>query len=163
MVSTIRLATDNDKEQVINILNYYIETSMAAYPLSPLPYQAWDGLRSLCRDGNMWVAEIEEQGVVGFAMLKWFMGRDSFAHTAETGYFILPQFTGMGLGRSLLTALEQAATRLGITVLVANISSHNPESLAFHERMGFAECGRMPSVGKKKDRFFDVIWVFKNI
>lgn len=159
----IRLAQDTDKEQVISILNYYIQNSMAAYPQTPVPPQAWEGLKSLCRDGNLWVAEIPDKGVVGFAMLKWYMGKESFTHTAETGYFLLPGNTGSGIGTLLLKTLEATAKQLGITTLVANISSLNPESLAFHAKLGFSECGRLRSVGKKNDQFFDVVWVQKTI
>ncbi len=163
MDAIIRLATDADKDRVIHILNYYIENSMAAYPQTPLPVQAWDGLRSLCREGNLWVAELPEQGVIGFAMLKWYMTKDSFAETAETGYFILPGNTGYGIGSRLLDALENAAKQLGVRVLLANISSQNPESLAFHLKRGFTECGRLPGVGRKQNTLFDVVWVSKQI
>lgn len=163
MTPIIRLAQDTDRDQVIAILNHYILSGMAAYPQTPVPPQAWEGLKSLCRDGNLWVAEVPDKGVVGFAMLKWYMGKESFAHTAETGYFLLPDATGSGIGTLLLKALEDTARQLGINILVANISSQNPESLAFHNKLGFTECGRLHNVGKKHDRFFDVVWVTKTL
>ncbi len=163
MDAIIRLATDVDKESVIGILNHYIQNSMAAYPQHPMPLQAWEPMLAMCRDNNLWVAEIPGEGVVGFAMLKWYMTKDSFAHTAETGYFIHPAHTGKGLGKLLLTALEDAAKKMGVTMLVANISSLNPESLAFHKRTGFVECGTIPAVGEKKGSKFDIVWVYKAI
>lgn len=163
MEPIIRLAADQDKQSVIDILNYYIVNSLAAYPQSPLPIQAWEGMKSMCRDNNLWVAELPGQGVVGFAMLKWYLGRDSFAHSAEVGYFIAPEHTGKGLGALLLKTLEKTALDLGITTLTANISSLNPQSLAFHERMGFTQCGQIPGVGIKHDQVFDIIWVYKHL
>jgi len=163
MEPIIRLATDQDQQSVISILNHYIVNSMAAYPQSPMPVQAWDKMLSMCRDNNLWVSEIPGQGVVGFAMLKWYMGKDSFTHSAEVGYFIAPKHTGKGLGTKLLKALEQSALSMGITTLTANISSLNPDSLAFHERMGFTKCGQIPAVGKKHGQLFDIIWVYKHL
>jgi len=163
MNERIRLATDADQQSVIMIINYYIEHSMAAYPLSPMPLEAWDKLKGMCREGNLWVAENDNGKVIGFGMLKWYMGKDSFAHTADVGYFILPEYVGVGLGRQILNRLEQEARKLGVTVLVANVSSHNSESLAFHKHVGFMECGRIPGVGKKKGITFDIVWFYKNI
>jgi len=163
MNEKMRLATDNDKDQVIGILNYYIEHSMAAYPLAPLPVQAWEHLKGLCREGNLWVLESEAGTVIGFAMLKWFMGKDSFVHTADVGYFIKPEYTGMGLGRKILVKLEEEARKLQISVLVANVSSLNPESLEFHKRTGFTQCGKIPGVGKKQGQLFDIVWFYKNL
>ena len=163
MEPIIRLANEQDSHPVIGILNHYITNSMAAYPQTPMPVQAWDKLLAMCRDNNLWVVELPGQGVVGFAMLKWYLGRDSFAHSAEVGYFIAPEHTGKGLGSLLLKTLEQIAQKLGITTLTANISSLNPESLAFHERMGFKQCGRIPEVGIKFGKQFDIIWVYKHL
>ncbi len=163
MDAIIRLATEADKEPVLEILNHYILNSLAAYPQRPVPVQAWVPMLSMCRDNNLWVAEIPGEGVVGFAMLKWFMGKESFTHSAEVGYFINPEHTGKGLGKRLLSALENAAKQEGISTLVANISSLNQESLAFHKRTGFKECGCIPAVGEKNGQKFDIVWMVKTL
>ena len=160
---TIRLATDEDKDQVMAIFNYYIENTMAAYPLKALPVQAWDHLKGLCIQGNLWVAEDSEGAIAGFAMLKSFMSLETFAHTADVGYFIHHDHTHQGLGTRLLAQLESTAKALNISVLVANVSSLNPESLAFHTHAGFTECGRIPGVGKKQCQHFDLVWFYKCI
>jgi phosphinothricin acetyltransferase len=158
----LRLATDDDRDQVIAILNHYIENSMAAYPEHPMPPEAWDKMKGMCVKGNLWVAE-DAGKVIGFAMLKVYMGRDTFAHTSDVGYFLLPEYTGRGLGRLIMDKLEEVARSIGITVLVADVSSLNPASLAFHRKMGFTECGRIPGVGIKKGQPFDIVWFVKNI
>ena len=147
---SIRLATDEDKDQVMAIFNHYIENSMAAYPLKALPPQAWEPIKATCIAGNLWIAEAADGSIAGFAMLKTFMNAGSFAHTADVGYFIHPGHTHQGLGTKLLAQLVSVAKELNISVLVANVSSLNPESLAFHQRTGFTECGRIPGVGKKQ-------------
>jgi len=160
---TIRLGKDEDKDQVIAIFNHYIVNTMAAYPQSPLPVQAWGFIKSKCVNGTVLVAEDDKGTVVGFALLKSFMEMDTFAHTADIGYFIDPKHTGKGLGKLFLAELEKAAKDLGIKTLVANVSSANPESIAFHEHSGFIKCGQLPQVGKKQDEFFDLIWYYKSI
>ncbi len=159
----IRLSRDADSEQVMAIFNHYIDHSMAAYPQSPLPVQAFGFIKSKCINGTILVAEDANGKVVGFALLKSFMDMNTFAHTADIGYFIDPQHTGKGLGRQFLAELENHAKTLGIKVLIANVSSANPESIAFHERSGFTKCGELPNVGKKKGEYFSMLWYYKSI
>jgi len=46
---------------------------------------------------------------------------------------------------------------------VANVSSANPESIAFHEHAGFVKCGELPRVGMKRGEYFGLIWYYKTI
>jgi len=48
---------------------------------------------------------------------------------------------------------------MGITTILASISSLNEGSLAFHQKNGFRECGRFRDIGVKKGRSFDGIWM----
>jgi phosphinothricin acetyltransferase len=50
-----------------------------------------------------------------------------------------------------------------ITSLLANISSRNRQSLEFHLRNGFRECGRFLKVGHKFGEAFDVVWMQKQL
>jgi len=160
---TVRLAEDTDREQLINVFNYYVTNGFAAYSTKPIPPQVFDMLKSMCREGHFYVAVNSENNVIGFAMLKFYFNADCFAKTAEVGYFILPEYTNQGLGARLLNTLTQAAISIGIKVLTANVSSLNPESLAFHLKQGFTQCGRLVNVGEKFSRNFDVIWFQKSI
>jgi phosphinothricin acetyltransferase len=41
--------------------------------------------------------------------------------------------------------------------MVAAIDAENVESIAFHERLGFQVVARMPEVGRKFDRWLDLV------
>ena len=60
---------------------------------------------------------------------------------------------------TLLKHLIEGAREIGVDNLLASISSLNGESLAFHRKYGFVECGRFRDVGRKRGRPFDVIWM----
>ena len=99
--------------------------------------------------------------VVGFGLLRAHNPLPAFAHTAEASYFIHPNHTAKLLGKMLLATLEEGARARGITTLLANISSLNPGSIAFHRRNGFRECGRFLNVGRKNGQAFDTVWMQK--
>lgn len=58
--------------------------------------------------------------------------------------------------------VEQAAP-LGIDSLVVSISSKNFESIAFHQKNGFRECGRFRQAGRKNGEDFDIVWMQKQL
>jgi L-amino acid N-acyltransferase YncA len=45
----------------------------------------------------------------------------------------------------------------GNPVLVADVDSDNAESIAFHHAMGFSEVAQMREVGRKFDRWLDLV------
>ena len=51
----------------------------------------------------------------------------------------------------------------GIKHLVAEISSENEGSHAFHQKHGFEIVGQLTDIGKKFDRYFSIIYMQKMI
>jgi phosphinothricin acetyltransferase len=103
----------------------------------------------------------EAENVIGFCMLKPHIALSTFSQTAEIMYFIDPEFTGRGVGSAALARLERDAKDMGITKILASISSENEGSQNFHRKNGFVEYGRFPDIGKKFGRRFGVIWMGK--
>jgi phosphinothricin acetyltransferase len=101
--------------------------------------------------------------VVGFCSLRAFIPFPVFDKTAEISYFIRPEYTGKGLGTMALEKLQSEARDKGIRIILASISSKNEQSLAFHKKSGFSECGNFRGVGEKKGIAFDVIWMQKDL
>lgn len=161
MEYTIRPMTKEDREPLIDIFNYYVENSFAAYPENKLPYQAFDMFLQIATSFPTGTIEDRNGTIVGFGMLRAHNPIPTFSQTAEATYFIHPDHTGRGLGKMLLASLEKGAVAKGITTILAHISSLNPNSLKFHQKNGFVECGRFRKVGKKKGRDFDTVWMQK--
>lgn len=152
-----------EREAVIDIFNYYVENSFAAYAEDKLPYQAFDMLMQMSA-GYPTVSIKDASGrTLGFGMLRRHSPMPTFARTAEISYFIHPDYTGKGLGKLLLDYLEKGATDKGIRVILASISSLNPASLKFHKKHGFVECGLFKGVAIKKGQEFDTVWMQKNL
>jgi phosphinothricin acetyltransferase len=145
----------------MEIFNHYIESSLSAYPETRVPEQAFDMLLQMSKGYPMATARDQYGRVVGFALLRAHNPMPVFSRTAEAAYFIHPDHTGKGLGRSLLEHLEQGASEKGITTILASISSLNPGSVNFHLKNGFIECGRFRNVGMKMGREFDTVWMQK--
>jgi phosphinothricin acetyltransferase len=94
-------------------------------------------------------------------MLRAYSPFPVFSRTAEITYFLRPGFTGQGIGKTMLGYLVEKAKEQGITSILASISSLNEESIHFHRKNGFAECGRFRTIGRKREKDFDVIYMQK--
>jgi L-amino acid N-acyltransferase YncA len=160
---TIVPVAKQDGDAVIDIFNYYVENSFAAYPEDPVPRQFFDLFVNMSAGYPFLVAKDGEGGALGFALLRPHSPMPVFSRTAEIACFITPQHTGMGMGKAMQERLLHEAKEMGITSILAGISSLNSASLAFHKKRGFLECGRFLKIGRKWGQDFDVVWMQKII
>ena len=161
MEYSIDSMSNDDRESIMDIFNYYVENTFAAYPENKLPYQEFDMFLKVSDGFPRGTIKDENGKIVGFGMLRSHNPMPTFSHTAEVTYFVHPDYTGKGLGKMLLDSLEKDAVKKGITNILAHISSKNSSSIKFHEENGFTECGRFRKVGRKKGQKFDTVWMQK--
>jgi L-amino acid N-acyltransferase YncA len=154
----VRKVRTSDRNGIIEIFNHYAVTSYAAYPEIPVNDRFFEFLR----EGTLsfYVLQHMHQ-VVGFGLIKPVLPFPAFMKTGMLTYFLMPEFTGQGLGNMLLDRLTSDALKMGMTSLVANMASKNIPSIHFHVRNGFTEVGRLQNAGLKFDELFDVVWMQK--
>jgi phosphinothricin acetyltransferase len=160
---TIRKVQDSDRTAVVDIFNYFVQNSFAAYPDSKADYAMFDFLKGMARNGIFYVIQNPAAAVIGFGMVRHHQRSNTFDRAAELTYFILPEYSRRGLGTRLLETLEKDALAIGVESLLANISSLNVQSLSFHARQGFKQCGLFQRIGSKFGKDFDVVWMQKFI
>lgn len=69
----------------------------------------------------------------------------------------MPEAVGKGLGSLLYTHLFQVLERQGLHRAMAGVTLPNDTSLALHRKFGFTEIGTEHEVGRKFDRYWDVV------
>jgi L-amino acid N-acyltransferase YncA len=150
------------RDAVMKIYNYYIENSFSAYPDKILPVDFYNKILEMTKGFPAFVMKIDEK-VVGFCFIRSHNPFPTFKETAEITYFIEKDYTGKGLGKAALDRLEAEAKNMGIKNILASISSENVQSISFHKKFGFNECGKFEGIGKKWNKHFDTIWMQKKI
>jgi phosphinothricin acetyltransferase len=157
----VRDATSADMPAIRDLYNATIPTATHAWTESLQTLaerEAWFA-RQCDRGDPVLVAE-EGAKVAGFTAYGPFRGEGKwpgYRFTAEHTIHVDEPYWGRGIGRSLLEALIVRADANGIHVLVAAIDGDNRESIAFHERLGFAIVARMPEVGYKFERWLELV------
>ena len=101
------------------------------------------------------VADLDGQ-VVGFATYGQFRAGVGYAHTMEHTVILSPKTQGRGIGRALMTAIEDHARRAGAHSIFAGVSMENPDAVAFHSKLGYSDGIVLPKVGFKFGRWMDL-------
>lgn len=161
---TLRPAHADDVQAITDITNQAIVHTTAIWTLNPVTAHArgaWMQDR-LARGMPVIVAESEGQ-VVGFGSYGDFRPHEGYRHTVEHSLYVAPHAQGQGIGRSLLAALVDHAARHDRHVIVGCIDASNEASRALHRQAGFVETGLMPQVGRKFDRWLDLLIMQKTL
>ena len=153
----LRNATHDDGAALAHIYNHYIRTAVATF----------DTEEKSTQDRVQWLAEhtgtypvlvAEQQGrVAAWGSLSRWGTRCAYRHTVEISVYVAPDAVGTGLGPLLSIALIEEARRLGHHAVVSQIVGENEASLRMSERLGFERVGVLREVGRKFDRWLDVV------
>ncbi|WP_232796427.1 GNAT family N-acetyltransferase [Roseovarius salinarum] len=112
-------------------------------------------------DGKAFLVAENEGRIVGFATYFQFRAGPGYARTMEHTLVVAPQVRGAGVGRALLSALEDHARAGGAHAMFAGVSAENPAGVAFHARLGYRTIARLPQVGRKFGRWMDLVLMQK--
>lgn len=159
MFFNIRQVAAKDCYHIIDIFNYYIENSYSTHTEQRVKPSYFNQVRQACGRFPFLVAELENLEVAGFGFLHPHHTASAFQNVAETTCFIAHQYLRKGIGSVLLNELLKRGYPMGLTSVLAAVSSLNPESIEFHKKNGFKECGRFEKICRKGDRTFDVVWL----
>jgi phosphinothricin acetyltransferase len=93
MEYSIEEMSEEHRPQVVEIYNYFIENTFAAYPGTAMDDSIFDRFLALSQGYPSLVARDHDENVVGFAFLQPYHPAESFRKTAVASYFILPEHT----------------------------------------------------------------------
>ena len=165
MQADIRDATPHDLPAIVDLLNA---------TLASTTYEYTDIAHSIATR-TVWFEQqrqrrfpvlvaIVDGAPVGFAAYGDFrdsLARPGYRFTVEHSVHVAESHRAAGIGRALMDALIERARAGGVHVMVGGIDSSNVDSIRFHERLGFVETARMPEVGRKFERWLDLVLMQK--
>jgi phosphinothricin acetyltransferase len=161
----IRPGEERDVPALLETYNHYVLHANATFDTTPLTLEQrleWFSHYAATGRHRLLVAE-RDGAVLGYATSSVFRPRAAYDRTVETSIYLRPDATGMGLGRRLYRALFAAIRDEDIHRFVAVVAVPNDASMALHRSFGFAEVGRLTEVGRKFDRWWDVVFLEKRV
>ena len=102
--------------------------------------------------------EADTAKLLGYAYAGPHRARPGYRWAVENAVYIAPDAQRRGIGKALLAALIEEATRRSYRQMIAVIGdSANIASIALHENLGFSMVGTLKNVGRKFDRWLDTV------
>lgn len=156
----LRAAQPSDLPALLEIYNEAIINTTASWD-----YEPWDAVQHADwyahkAEAGFPLLVAEEDGVVlGYATYGDFRPKIGYSSTREHSVYLAPQARGRGIGTALMNRLIEQARAQGVHVLIAALSADNAASMRLHRSLGFVEVGRLPEVGRKFDRWLDLVYL----
>ena len=149
-----------DCQAIVDIINYNILHSTALYDYHPRTVAQQETIFQEKIDKGFPVIVAETNGkVIGFGYYSEFRFREAYKFTVEHSVYVHKEYTGNGIGSTLLKELIELAKLQKLHTIIGVIDSENKGSISFHERMGFKVSGHLKETGFKFGRWLDSVFV----
>lgn len=158
----IRPAQRADLAAITRIYNHYVAHSHATFDVTPFNeserlswFEVFDGDRYQC-----WVAE-QEGRLAGYVCSTPLKAKPAYATSVEVSIYLDADARGRGMGRALYRRLFDSLAGRDLHRAYAVVAQPNDASMKLHEALGFRTVSRLSEVGRKFDRYWDVVWLEK--
>lgn len=167
---TIRSATAEDASALRAIYAPYVEHTAVTFEYDVPTVEEFRQRIVDTVSHHPYLVAVEDGRAVGYAYAHQLGVRAAFQWAVETSIYIDARCRHHGIGRLLHDALEAALCRQGIRRMYAAIAYARTEdeylthdSIRFHTRLGYKEVGHFNQCGKKFGRWYDIVWMEKEV
>jgi phosphinothricin acetyltransferase len=153
-----RLAAIEDAEAMRAIYNAEVVGSTVTFDM--VPRSADDQLAWLAehRGAHPVIVAVSDAGeVAGFASVTPYRSRPAYSTTVEDSVYVRPDHRGQRVGRLLLSDLVTLTAAHGFHAMMARIVGGHSASIKLHESCGFRLVGVEREVGRKFNKWLDVV------
>jgi L-amino acid N-acyltransferase len=151
---------DADLGGLVAIYNEVIANSTATFTETAVTVEErrgwWQARRA---QGYPVLIARDESGVAAFGTFGDFRAWLGYRFTVEHTLHVRADVRGRGIGTQMLRELIERAHSLGKHVMIAGVDADNAASIRLHERLGFAQAGRLHEVGYKFGRWLDLVFL----
>ena len=158
---TVRPGSVADLAALTAIYNHYVEHTHITFDLVPFTVdqrRVWFEHYSSTGPHRLLVATYGGE-LFGYATSGPFRTKPAYAPSVETTVYCAPSATGRGVGRRLYDELLQQLAGEDVHRAYAGVALPNDASLKLHRSLGFTDVGVFTEVGRKFDRWWDVLWL----
>ena len=154
---SIRNATENDLQPMLDIYNEIIMNTTAIFQYDPHTLEQRKEWFAQKKKENYPVFVAEENNmIVGFSTFGQFRNWQAYKYSVENSVYIKADQRGKGIGKLLLQPLIDAAKQMRLHTIIAGIVADNEASMALHQKFGFVEVAHFKEVGYKFDKWLDL-------
>ena len=158
----LRMARPEDARALLEIYRPYIATTVTFEYVCP-SLEEFEGRIAHTLERYPYLVLEEEGRPLGYAYAHPLAQRAAYGWSAELSIYLAQDTRGRGLGEKLYGALMELLSLQGVRTACALVTSPNPQSEAFHEKLGFVRTGLQEQVGYKNGRWLGLSFYQKAI
>ncbi len=141
----------SDWPDISRIYQEGIDTGMATFETKVPVWEQWNKNHiNSCR-----LKAVLGNKIVGWAALSPTSKREVYKGVAEVSIYITSKYQNLGIGKLLLSNLNQESENVGFWTLQARVFSNNQASIKLHTSSGFRIIGYREKVGKLNEIWYD--------
>jgi phosphinothricin acetyltransferase len=157
----IRMATVNDAKVLLEIYKpYVVETSITFEYEVPTQEEFANRITQTLHK-YPWLVYEEEGEVIGYAYAGAYAAREAYKWSTTLSIYLKKAYHHKGIASILYKELMDLLKKQGFYTAYALITSPNPPSQRFHDKLGFTTMGVFPNIGFKHGEWKDVVYMQK--
>lgn len=167
---TIREVRVEDAERLVEIYSHYVLNTAVSFEYEVPSVEEFTNRIQKISAKYPYLVCMDQDKVIGYAYAGAYSVREAYSWTATTSIYIDKEYRRKGAGKMLYAVLEERLRERGIVNLLAGVAYAEEEdeylshdSLHFHKKMGYIQVARMMTIGKKYDRWYDLLWLQKKL
>lgn len=157
-----------DASRLSEIYSYYVENTAVTYEYkTPDAAEFEKRIQKTIEKYPYLVCEYEGK-VIGYIYASSYSPREAYSWTVSSSIYIDKQYRRMGIGSALYSEIEKRLKEQGIVNIIAVVSFKEKEdeyltqdSFLFHTKTGYKKVGHLENVGKKFERWYDIVYLQK--
>ncbi len=153
----LRLVERRDAEAIRAIYNLEVEHTTHTFDMVPRTLDEQVRWIDAHSGGHPAVVAELDGVVVGFGSLTAYRPRPAYSTSVENSVYVHQDRRSGGVGRALLEELVRSGQSYGFHAMLARIVGGHTASIRLHEACGFEVVGREREVGRKFNRWLDVV------
>ncbi len=167
---TIRDARKEDAKRLLEIYSHYVLRTAVSFEYDvPSEEEFSQRIETISAKYPYLVCE-KDGKILGYVYASAYSTRDAYSWTVATSIYLDKDYRRQGLGTLLYDELEKRLKAMGIVNLLAGAAYSEEEdeylthdSFNFHSKKGYTEVAHFKTIGKKFDRWYDLMWMQKKI
>ena len=153
-----KIRIGSDGTALAGIYEYYVRETTVTFEYIPPSGEEFSARIADKLSKYPYIVAEEGGRAVGYAYASSFRERAAYNWDAELSVYVERDSRRSGIGYKLYSALVELLEMQNFVNLYAWITAPNPESITFHEKMGFHFVCRIPSIGYKQRAWHDIVW-----
>ena len=167
---SIREVQISDASRLAEIYSHYVRNTAVSFEYVIPTANEFERRIKHTTEKFPYLVCVDDGKVVGYAYAGAYSTRQAYDWTATTSIYVDKEYRRKGIGTLLYDELEKRLKEQEIVNLLAGVASCDVEdeylthdSSKFHICQGYIQVAHMKAVGKKFDRWYDLLWYQKRL